>query len=108
MLSRISASSSMIRTLPLPLDIHSLSREREIESERRSPSHNAFNRNVSAMFLHDAIADRKPQARALSSGLGGKKRIVDLFDVVAADSRSGIGHYDFNARVHNAGPDFKH
>src|SRR5688572_28675404 len=107
MLSRISASSSIMRTDPLPLDIHNLSRKRKVQAERRSPPDIAFNGNTPAMLLHDSVTYRKSETRPLPGSLCRKEGIVDLLNVFTADASTRIRNHDLNATVHDSSTDVK-
>src|SRR6185436_332988 len=98
MLSRISSSSSMMRTVPLLLDIHrSLSHHRKLQFEGRSLAWFTLDRNIPTVFLHNPVADGQAEPGPFASGLCGEKRIVDLFDVFVADAASGVlqDNFDF-------------
>src|SRR5690242_11624761 len=102
----MSASSSITRILPLgdaPVDssavassgIHRLPLcvtrarrsfgpwKRELKTGAAAGAAEDFDRT--AMFLHDTVADRKPQARALARGLGGEEGIVDALHVLGCN-----------------------
>src|SRR5579883_84635 len=60
------------------------------------------------MFFDDAITDGEAQAGAAAIGLGGEKGIEDAMNVLARDSRSGIGDLDLDAAVVRGGANFEH
>src|SRR5262245_32442851 len=100
MLSRISSSSSMMRTTPFRLDIHGLPNQRQFQSKGRAGARLALDGNSSAMLLHDSIADRQAKSCALPRRLRRKKWIVDFLDVFGIDSRARILHEDLNLGIH--------
>ena len=55
------------------------------------------------MLLHDSIADGKAQTCAFAGGFRREERIVDLFDIFAADSDAGVLHDDFDLRIDRIG-----
>src|SRR5262245_10759621 len=94
MLSRISSSSSMMRTEPLRLDIYGFPNQRKFELERRDLSKLALNGNVPAVLLHDSVADRESQTRSFADGFRREERVIDFLDVLAADTRARILNCD--------------
>src|SRR5262245_17180733 len=105
MLSRISSSSSMMRTTPFRLDIHGFPNQWQFKSERRSEARLAVDRNRPAVFLDDPITDRQAQARAFSRRLCCKERVINLLDVFRTDAHSCVLDDDFNFRTHRFGHD---
>src|SRR5262245_8995015 len=100
MLSRISSSSSMIRTSPFRLDIHGFPNQRQFQPEGRSDALPAFHRNSPTVLLHDSITDRQAQPCTFTGSLCRKKWIIDLLYVFRADSCAGILHENFDLRIH--------
>src|SRR5271155_2754122 len=114
--SRISASSSMMRTAPAMPDVpftsdreitavsdifglggDSLPAQREIEGEGGSLPRMAFHANLASMFLDDAVGDGKAQTGAAGlafagRSLGGKERIVNALNVLRGNAAPGVGH----------------
>src|ERR1019366_2285132 len=109
--SRISASSSMMSTAPaspgVPFnsvrgmtavsDMHCLPAQGKIQRKRRSCTRLALHANLARMFLDDAVGDRKAETSAAGlalarRSLGSKERIVNAWDVLGRNARSGVGH----------------
>src|SRR5580698_10142218 len=114
--SRISASSSMMRTTPAMPDVpftsereitaasdifglggDSLPAQGEIESESGALPGMAFHANFAGMFLDDAVGDRKAETGATwlafaRRSLGGKERIVNALNVLGGNAAPGVGH----------------
>src|SRR5262249_50517585 len=99
MLSRISSSSSMMRTTPFRLDIHWFPYHRKFQPEGCSNPGLTFDRNTAAMLLYDSITDRKPQTRSLAGGFGCEERVVNFLDVLAADSNASVLHQNLEFGV---------
>src|SRR5258708_5950616 len=99
MLSLISSSSSMMRTDPLRLDIYSLPEQWQLKLESGPAAKPAIHRNVSTVLLHDSVADREAETCSLADGLGRKERIVDFFDVLAADTGAGVLNRHLNLGI---------
>ena len=108
-LSRISGSSSMTRTRPLPWDggglrcghgelltswrqLTGLRRLRPALAaarsmvETRAAGRPVGNFNGTVMLLNDTVGHRKAQARALARALGGEERIVDAVQMLGRDA----------------------
>src|SRR5580658_6952788 len=119
--SRISASSSMMRTAPARPDVpftnvreitaasdifglggDSLAAQREIEGEGGSLPGMALHANLSGVFLDDAVGDGKAEAGAAGlafarRSLGGEERIVNALNMLRGNAGSGIGDADADA-----------
>src|SRR5208282_1662143 len=91
-LSRISVSSSITRMEPLA-DIHRFPNCGEFQPEGRSATYHAVHLDRSGMFPDDAVGHRETQARASTGGLGGKKRIENLVEVIGGDSHAVVGDF---------------
>src|SRR5689334_16955661 len=74
--------------------MHQLSRQRKLYMEACAGAGPAFHFDGSTMLAHDAISDRKPQARSLAGGLGGEERIVDSRKMLGSDSLPAVGNLD--------------
>jgi hypothetical protein len=59
------------------------------------------------MLFDDAVAHRKPEARAAAAGFGRKKRIEDAVNVFARDSGARIRNFNFNAAIVRARTHFE-
>src|SRR5580692_834537 len=114
--SRISASSSMMRTAPaMPGVPFNSEREMtaasdifclrgdclpahgEVQGESGSLARMTLHANLAGMFLDDAVGDGEAQTGAAGlafarRSLGGKERIVDALNVLGSDAASGVGH----------------
>src|SRR5580700_6197450 len=119
--SRISASSSMMRTAPAMPDVpfirvreitaasdifglggDSLPAQGEIEGESGSLSGMALHTNLASMFLDDAVGDGKAEAGAAGltfarRSFSGKERIVNALNVLGGNAAPGVGHAHANA-----------
>jgi len=67
----------------------------ELQPEGRADSYFTLNLDLAGVFLHDAVADRKPEPVPLRCpscgvGLGGKERIVDAMEMLALDAIAGV------------------
>src|SRR5438477_9889522 len=114
----MSASSSITRILPLgdaPVDSSAVAssgihrfplcvtrarrcfRPGKREKKTSTAAWAAENFDRTAMFLHDTVADRKPEARPFARGLGGEEGIVNTMHVLGRDAMPGIA--DFHARA---------
>src|SRR5882724_1090841 len=114
----MSASSSITRILPLgeetvgssaaaisgihrlPLCVPGACRrlrpwKREVETGTAAGAAENFDRT--AMFLHDTVADREPEARPLARGFGGEEGIVNAMKVLRCYAVAGVD--DFHARA---------
>src|SRR4030095_11537218 len=96
MLSRISSSSSMMRTTPFRLDIHWFPYHWKFQPEGCSNPRLTLDRNTAAMLLYDSVTDRKPQTRSLAGGLGCEERVVDSLDVLTADPSASVLHQNLD------------
>src|ERR1700694_1137222 len=54
----------------------------------------ALHFNSSAMFAHNAISDRKPQAGSLAGALGSEERIVDPLQMLGRNALTIVTYID--------------
>src|SRR5579885_2881676 len=104
--SRISDSSSTTRMEPLGMN--RFPHSGKLDMERGALSGRGTNVDFSGMFFDDAIADGEAQASAAAIGLGGEKGIEDAMNVLARDSGSRIGNFDFDGAVVRGGANLDH
>src|ERR1700693_2968349 len=104
--SRISASSSTTRILALSMD--GFLAYREFEAERSAFARSAADLDGAAVLLHDAVADRKPQARSFAGGLGGEEGVENTVEQLAGDAHAGVGDLDIHGSILCRGADLDH
>src|ERR1700680_541286 len=95
--SRISDSSSTTRMAPL--DMYRFPRSREFQPERCAFIRSRAHVNLSGVFPDDAVAYRKPQARAAAGRLRGEEGIEDAVQIFARNSGTRVGNLDFDCAV---------
>src|ERR1700680_3342311 len=95
--SRISSSSSTTRIAPL--DMNRFPCDREFEPEGRAFFRCRAHVDLPGVLLDDAVAHRKPQARAAAGGLGGEARIEDAVQILTGNSGTCVGDFDFDRAV---------
>ena len=71
--------------------------DRQQNGKGGSASRQAVYQNFSLMFFDNPIGHRKPQTRALDTGLGGEERVKNILHYLGGNSRSGI--LDLNLRI---------
>src|SRR5271157_6505958 len=97
-LSRISVSSSITRIEPLA-DIHGFPDCGKFQPEGRSATLHAVHLDRSGMLPDDAVSYRETQACASARGLGSKKRIENLVEVIGGDSHAVVGNFHVHGGV---------
>src|SRR5687767_12130095 len=96
------SSSSMTRILLMasrpsrPRRAH-LFGERQTDGEARALADLAVAGDRAAVFLHDAVRDREPEAGALANLLGREERIVDARQLLGRNARAGVADFDDRA-----------
>src|ERR1700686_3872825 len=92
--SRISDSSSTTRIAPL--DMNRFPCDREFEPEGRAFFWRGAHVDLPGVLLDNAVAHRKPQARAAPRGLRSKEGIEDTVQIFAGNAGTCIGDFDFD------------
>ena len=65
------------------------------QDEGRALARQAGDFDMSPHILHDAIADRQPEPRALAQFLGGENGVEYRIEVLCPDALAAIGHRDY-------------
>src|SRR3982750_3935151 len=72
--------------------IYRLARERELQPKIRAGAQLTLHFNVTAVLPHNAITDRKSEARTLLRAFGSEERIVDALQVLRINSLPRINN----------------
>ena len=55
--------------------------------------------DLSSMFAHNSVGNRKTQTGALARGLGGEERIVDTTQMFRGNSRTGVPDFRIDGAI---------
>jgi hypothetical protein len=85
--------------------MHWLPRQGKLYMETGAGARAAFDANRTAVLAYNPVRDRKAQTSAFLGAFGGKKRIVDSFQVFGWDSLPAVSYFDACEPIFVPGPD---
>src|SRR3989442_5316372 len=104
--SRISASSSTTRIVPLGMN--GLPCGGKFQVERGASPRRGANVNLTSVLLDNAVADRKSQSRSAAVALRREEGIEAAMDVLAGDTGAGVRDFNLHRAILPARADLQH